>query len=720
MLRWLVAAFVAFGLWLTVHAAGAAEPPKICGPVVTGEIEPAPNDPRQTGRITQGFEAGQCGKPVATPRTTQGSYGYEAHTFKNRTEQTCIRVTLTLTSDGGALSAAGYVPSFDPANVTAGFAGGTSNAVVQTTPKQSFSFDAPVLSDFTVVVTETADGAGGKYRLDVAGCGDVLVRQVEPNYGPVRGGTAVTLRGAGFRADAKVAMGGVAATDVVVDDEFTLHATTPAYTGGGASPHAVDVSVTNSDATTTTKAGAFTYYEPQPATIALSADASPSRFGQLVTFTAHVGPDTPQLATGTVEFLRDGTVFGTAILDSKGNAAASLSELDVGRHAIVARYGGDDYHAAQDASANHDVVRADTATALASSKDPASPVEPFTLMATVTPVAPGAGKPAGSVTFKQGTTDLGTVEVDADGRASFTVNPLAVGDYSFTATYAGNASFNASTSLVHVQHVKFTQTSVSVVVSPAGPVAFGTAVSFDAVVIVTGDAIPKGNLTFEDATTTPPTLLGKSVLDAQGRASLKTSTLAAGARSIRVSFEDPDKVFESASSTFVYKINKAPTGVVLTSSKIPGPKNGWVTLTAKVSAVAGGAAVKGNVEFRQDGILLGTVPVGPNGTAVIDSRRLLNSQYTIAAEFKESESFEGSKAQLVLLVGNGGTDAGVDSGYDAGKRDAGQGKPPIYYLDSSDDGCGCHSTGTGAPASGLSLVGASAIALALVRRRRRR
>ncbi|WP_394843792.1 Ig-like domain repeat protein [Pendulispora brunnea] len=718
MLRWLVAAFVAFGLWLVVHAAGAAEPPRTCGPVITGEIDP-PNDPRQTGRITQGFPEGQCGASVATPATTPGSFGYEAHTFKNRTEQTCIRVTLTLTSESGTLSAAGYVPAFDPANITAGFAGGTRNAVRAGVATQSFSFDAPVLSDFTVVVNETSDGAGGQYRLEVAGCGDVLVRQVEPNYGPVRGGTAVVVRGAGFRADAKVAFGGVAATDVTVEDEFTLRATTPAYSGGGASPHAVDVSVTNTDATTTTKAGAFTYYEPQASTIALSADASPSRFGQLVTFTAHVGPDTPQLATGTIEFLRDGNVFGTATLDSKGNATASLAELEVGQHAIVARYAGDDYHAAQDASLNHEVVRADTATALASSKDPASPAESFTLMATVAPVAPGAGKPAGNVTFKQGTTDLGTVELDADGRASFTVGPLAAADYSFTAVYAGNATFNASTSSVHVQHVKYTQTRVSVLVSPPDPIFYGTEVSFDAVVIVTGGAIPKGNLTFEDATTTPPTLLGTSALDAQGRALVKASALAAGARSIRISFEDPDKVFESASTTFVYKINKAPTAITLTSSKNPGPQNGWVTFTAKVTASAGGAAVKGNVQFWQNSTLLGTVAVGPNGTASIDSMRLLNSQYSIRAEFKESESFAFSKSEITLLVGNGVPDAGPDSGYDGGKRDAGPGKP-IYQYETSDDGCTCHSTGAGAPASGLSLAGASAIALALVRRRRRR
>ena len=717
MLRWLVAAFVAFGLWLVVHAAGAAEPPKICGPVITGEIDP-PNDPRQTGRITQGFPAGACGKPVtAPPSVTAGAYGYEAHAFKNRTEQTCINVTLTLTSASGALSAAGYVSSFDPANITAGFAGGTAKAVWSNESKQSFSFDAPVLSDFVVVVSEVADGGGGQYRLEVAGCGDVLVRQVEPNYGPARG-TVVTLRGAGFHADAKVAFGGVAATNVTVEDEFTLKATTPAYAGGGTSPHAVDVSVTNGDGTSTTKAGAFSYYEPQPTTIALAADAAPSRFGQLVTFTAHVGPDTPQFGSGTLEFLQDGTVFGTATLDAKGNAIASLSELDVGRHAIVARYGGDDYHVAQEVTVNHEVVRADTATSLTSSKDPASPEESFTLMATVAATAPGAGKPSGSVTFKRGTTDLGTVDLDADGRASFTVSPLAAGDYSFTASFSGNASFNASTSPVHVQHVKYTQTGVSLTVSPPAPVAFGTVVTLDAVVTVTGGAIPKGNVTFEDVTTATPTLLGKGVLDAMGRASLQTSALLAGARSIRVTFDDPDKVFESASTTLVYKVDKAATTVTLTSSKNPAPQNGWVTFTAKVAALAGGAAVKGVVEFRQDGQVLGTVVVGSNGTAAIDSRRLLKSQYAIVAEYKESESFTGSKAQLVLAVGNGVADAGPDSGggYDGGKRDAGQGTP-IQYYELSDDGCGCQSSG--APASGLTLVGASAIALVLVRRRRR-
>lgn len=72
----------------------------------------------------------------------------------------------------------------------------------------------------------------------------VIVTAVEPNHGPTVGGTAITITGSGFGANATVAVGGVAATSVVVVSAIKITCVTPAEP-----PGTVGVVVTNVDGT---------------------------------------------------------------------------------------------------------------------------------------------------------------------------------------------------------------------------------------------------------------------------------------------------------------------------------------------------------------------------------------------------------------------------------------------------------------------------------------
>ena len=65
---------------------------------------------------------------------------------------------------------------------------------------------------------------------------------------------------------------------------------------------------------------------------------------------------------------------------------------------------------------------------------------------TTTAVSPGAGVPTGTVTFSDGTTALMTVNLDSNGRATFSTSSLPLGAHSITATYNGSATFNSSSS----------------------------------------------------------------------------------------------------------------------------------------------------------------------------------------------------------------------------------------------------------------------------------
>src|SRR5207253_1454383 len=101
------------------------------------------------------------------------------------------------------------------------------------------------------------------------------------------------------------------------------------------------------------------------------------------------------------------------------------------------------------------VQKASTTTIVASSVNPSVFGQSVIFTATVTVVSPGAGSPSGTVNFLDGATMIGsgTLSSTAPFRATFTTSTLAVGAHSITASYAGNANFNGSTSAVLTQTV---------------------------------------------------------------------------------------------------------------------------------------------------------------------------------------------------------------------------------------------------------------------------
>ncbi|HEY9508689.1 MAG TPA: Ig-like domain repeat protein, partial [Verrucomicrobiae bacterium] len=82
---------------------------------------------------------------------------------------------------------------------------------------------------------------------------------------------------------------------------------------------------------------------------------------------------------------------------------------------------------------------------LQSSINPSVLGQSVTLTATIT--STGGGTPSGTVTFKEGTAELGTAAINGSGQATLVVNDFAVGSHTLTATY------NSVTSQILVQTV---------------------------------------------------------------------------------------------------------------------------------------------------------------------------------------------------------------------------------------------------------------------------
>jgi len=114
-----------------------------------------------------------------------------------------------------------------------------------------------------------------------------------------------------------------------------------------------------------------------------------------------------------------------------------------------------------------------TTTSLTSSPDPAYAGNPVTFTATVT----GAGvTPTGTVTFNDGSTTLGTVNLGLNGEALLTTSTLAVGAHSITAVYNGDGNYTGSPSAAQSETINPATFSLSMPGS-AGTLGIGQTVN---------------------------------------------------------------------------------------------------------------------------------------------------------------------------------------------------------------------------------------------------
>jgi hypothetical protein len=290
-------------------------------------------------------------------------------------------------------------------------------------------------------------------------------------------------------------------------------------------------------------------------TTVVQSSASPTVFGQPVTFTAtvSVAPPGSGTPTGTVSFLDGSTTLGTSPLIG-GVASFATKSLSVGTHSITAVYSGDPNFVSSTSTAINQTVRQDgTKTKLSSSDKKAVFGEPLTFTASVSAAAPGSGIPSGTVSFLDGTTPVATVALDGSGTATFTTSSLTVGTHSMTAVYNGDTNFTTSASAVLGQTVSKASTTTAVV-SSLNPSRFGQSVTFTATigVVAPGGGVPAGTVTFNDGAIT----LATATLSG-GSASFTTSSLSVGTHKITVAYSGDSNFVGSTSPVLKQVVNSA-------------------------------------------------------------------------------------------------------------------------------------------------------------------
>ena len=270
-------------------------------------------------------------------------------------------------------------------------------------------------------------------------------------------------------------------------------------------------------------------------------------------------------------------------------------------------------------------VQPTTAT-LTSSANPASLGTAVTFAAMVSNSLSVAA--TGTVTFFDGTKQIGSAALSATGVAAFSTSTLTTGSHSITAVYGGDDQNAAATTPALVESVK--QLTTTALTSSLDPSVAGAAVTFTATVAgpLGSSTSPGGTVTFSDGATT----LGQGTLNAGGVATLAVSALASGQHNITANYSGDTSDLASQSVVLVQTVAKDTTTTSLTASNASVYAGVSVTFTSVVSRTDG-MIPTGTVTFLDGGASIGTGTLNGAGTATLTTNALAGGSHTISAMY---------------------------------------------------------------------------------------
>jgi|GEM_PF-1061545 len=389
-------------------------------------------------------------------------------------------------------------------------------------------------------------------------------------------------------------------------------------------------------------------------TTTLSSSASNISENSPVTLTATVqqasGTTTP---TGSVTFYNGATALGTASLTA-GTASLSTSSLPVGSNSVTAVYAGTSTFNASTSSAitvNVNSATVSTTTTLTTSAASIPQNSPVTLTATVKP-ASGTSMPAGTITFYNGATSLGSATLSS-GAATLSTSSLPVGTDSITAAYSGATNFNASTSAaVSVSVNAAVVSTTTTLTSSPSTITQTSSITLSATVKqASGATTPTGTVTFYNGTVS----LGSATLSS-GMASISTSALPAGTDSVTAAYSGAVAFNASSSNIVTITVNPpAPSAVntvtTLTPSATSITQNSPLTLLVTVKPASGTSTPTGSVRFFNGGSLIGTAELSA-GSATLTTSALPTGTESVTASYAGTSTFNSSASIATAITVN--------------------------------------------------------------------
>ena len=368
-------------------------------------------------------------------------------------------------------------------------------------------------------------------------------------------------------------------------------------------------------------------YAPAGATTTTTASASPSSLtlGGATTLTAAVSSTTSGTISGTVTFKVGSTTLGTApvsggVATLSNVAATAANGFTVGSDSITAGYSGNANFAASTGSTNLTVANlAVSTTTISASPNSVTLGGATTLTAAVSSTT--SGTISGTVTFKVGSTTLGTTPVSGgtatlSNVAASAANGFSVGSDSITASYSGNANYPASTGSTSLTVASPAVTTTTVLASPSSVTLSGATTLTASVSSSTAGAIT-GTVTFTIGVTT----LGTASVS-NGTATL-TSIAASAANGFSVGSDtitaaySGNAIFAASAGSGTLAVTADPTTITVAAT----PSSVTLGATATLSAVLNSSTVgtiAGTVTFKVGNTTIGTAPVF-SGTATLST-----------------------------------------------------------------------------------------------------
>jgi hypothetical protein len=409
------------------------------------------------------------------------------------------------------------------------------------------------------------------------------------------------------------------------------HSLTAAYSG--------DANFAGS--TSGTVSQTVTYHPPVVPVTTLTSSAPGAAPGQTVTFTARVSLFPIGIPT-QVTFRDGSTVLGTVPLGGNGFASFSTNTLGLGHHAVTASFsGGGSVTASTSAALDQIIQPASTTTLTASTASPAFG-QAVTLTATVAATAGGAVQPAGSVTFKDGSTILGTATLQ-NGVATLSTARLSFGNHRLSVVYAGSSLFLGSSA---AQYVNIRAAATSMALQPPAVTSNGATLTLTATVAVAapGAGNPSGQVTFYDGSTS----LGTATVT-NGKATLQVAKLGAGNHNLNATYNGTVGYAASRSAVVRYAV---PSLTVATLQAPAAALGQQATLKAVVAAVAPGVGkATGTVTFMDGTTALGTANLSDGVASLRVTWKQGVGPHTLTAVFNGSGAFTAStSAPLAYTV----------------------------------------------------------------------
>jgi Big-like domain-containing protein/VCBS repeat protein len=395
---------------------------------------------------------------------------------------------------------------------------------------------------------------------------------------------------------------------------------------------------------------------PGPTTTAVTSSSNPATFGFNVTFTVNVYPTYAGAPTGLVTLYDGSTSLGSASVTNQygqNYALFTLSTLTAGSHSMTATYNGSVSFAVSTSAVFTQTVNLPaTSTYLASSVNPAPYGQTLSLVATVQP--PGSGSATGTVTFLDGATSLGTVNV-SNNLAQLIIPTLSLGSHTLTAQYSGDTKFAGSTSgpVAETINQSVTTTTASPNINPSN---LGQAITITAVVVPSAGGTTTGTVTFLDGATT----LGTSTVSSN-IAQLSLSSLSVGSHSITAKYSGDTNFTASTSAAVTQTVNQASTSTTVGSNLNPAAFGQSITFTTAVQTSTSGAPT-GTVTLLDGTTSLGTSSLSSSGTAQLTVGGLSAGSHSITAAYSGDANFTAStSAALVEMVNAGSTTTTIGS-----------------------------------------------------------